>query len=78
LCADARVAVELDGGQHLASVEAIVVTVARMFSYRKTAISCFAFSPKTSAGALMWYSTQSCEPYQSAAVALTRSNHLTG
>ena len=68
LWADARVAIELDGAQHLATAwKPTVATGARTFSYRKTATSCCGSSPRTWASASMRCSTPSCEPCRIAA-----------
>ena len=61
LCADARVAVELDGAQHLADPVAYRRDGARTSCCRRTAIWCCAFSPKTSARNWTRCSTRSCE-----------------
>ena len=47
LCADTRVAVELDGGQHLADAAAYRATGAGTCCCRRTATSCCAFLLKT-------------------------------
>jgi hypothetical protein len=49
LCADARVAVELDGAQHLSDPVAIAATGGRINCCRRAATSSCGSSPKTSA-----------------------------
>jgi hypothetical protein len=52
LCADARVVIELDGGQHLADPVAyrrVAAIGAKTSCYRRTAISCCAFLRRMSA-----------------------------
>ena len=69
LCAEAASRSNWTAASIWPTPKPIVATVARMFSCRKTAISCSGFSPKTWANASMRYSTQSCEHCQSVAAA---------
>ena len=62
LCADARVAVELDGAQHLADPVALpAATEERTSSCKRTVIWCSGFSRRASVKSSTRSSTRSCE-----------------